>query len=249
MEILNKLGTSLELALTVNPNTTIAEDMRQEGNKFKLVGLLRTIPPSVLSVALEYIRTDNLPFADFPIRPIKRGCEMTVYPISKHGIEYVVKLNHSRVGVEKLQREYHENQAILQKYFPNILEPSQPFVYAHEYQANTTRFGMIQKRIDGKCIFGHKGVINQQDAQELVNGIEKMQIETNLIPDIIGDGNILVDKNGRIKIVDSGDLKIRDDIFDNNYEIIQSRIRDLTYLVEDFIDFNVESNQIPATVI
>lgn len=247
--MLNRLGTSLELALTVNPDATIAEDMRQESNKFKLVGLLRTFPPSILSVALEYIRTDNLPFADFPTRPIKRGCETTVYPISKHGIDYVVKLNHSRVGVEKLQRKYHENQAIMQKYFPNILEPSQPFVYKHEYQAGATRFGMIQKRVDGNCIFELNGVINQQDALELVNGMDKMQIETNLIPDIIGDGNILVDKNGRIKIVDSGDLKISDDIFDNNYEIIQSRIRDLTYLVEDFIDFNEESNQIPATVI
>ena len=78
MEVLSKLGTSLELALTVNPDATIVEDMRQGGNKFKLVGLLRTIPPSVLSVALEYIRTDNLPFADFPIRPIKRGCEDAV---------------------------------------------------------------------------------------------------------------------------------------------------------------------------
>jgi len=248
VKILNKLGTSLELALTVNPDATIAEDMRQEGNKFKLVGLLRTFPPSILSVALEYIRTDNLPFADFPTRPIKRGCETTVYPINKHGIDYVVKLNHSRVGVEKLQREYHENQAIMQKYFPNILEPSQPFIYKHEYQAGATRFGMIQKRIDGECIFGFKRLINQQDAQELVKGIEKMQEETDLLPDIVGDSNILVNRSGNIKIVDSGALKRCDNVFDKDFNIIQPRLRYLTDLVQDPKTV-FEDNQVSAIII
>lgn len=209
MNIRDTLEHCLEVAPIPNQPWSIREQFKRDAKTHKVTASLRLFPSFLLRGAYDLLRSDTLPInpAIGVDKGCMYGCESVGYCYEQNGRPMVLKKFRSFKTIEE-RVDHHRKYADC---FGPLVAKTSFMVVENPLHRHQPIAMSVQPKIEGSDLFVSPNFASVQDLVQLQIGVETMQRLYGRAPDF-GPGNVLINQEGTIQIVDTGGLFTDDEV-------------------------------------